>query len=598
MRIRTLKYVFIFFFLSWAHQGFSQSNLNPQIKRVKRALFIFNVAEQIYYNDTNTNPNFTIGVLGKDRTLIDLKAQAQRRQIKNKPVHVLSFNSIKDITDVDVVYVHHDNNFNVDYILNKISGNNTLLITEDFPFHSSMVNIVNIGDDFQYEINEDLLTSNNLSASLSLKENAISSIEKWKQIFQDTEDKLEETQEALEIAQDNIKHKDEDISLQNETISTISSQVRAQKNSLNTQQSEINALINLSEFQKKKYSEKLKIEAALEARILKQIDSLNAKKGLIHDNNSKIADQAATLNAQKQEIDTKEEKIAHINTNLSTQKTVNYLLLALLILFLIAALLLYRNYRFIKFLNNDLQEKNNDIFNKSLEIASKNKELEEFAYITSHDLKEPLTTISGLIDLLQDDYKDQLDEDAIISMNFISKSSNRMRNLIDALLNYSRLGKAKNKSDIDCNALVSDILNDLDHAIHRNKAKINCKDLPTVRASQVELSVLFQNLINNAIKFKKPEVSPLINISCTTTVPEHQTQVFWQFEISDNGIGIKPKHKDKIFAIFQRLHSRETYEGTGIGLAFCKKIIESLGGQIWFESTINKGTTFFFTIPK
>ncbi|WP_169815715.1 YfiR/HmsC family protein [Pseudotamlana agarivorans] len=598
MKARTLLYVFIFCLQSWGSVLHSQATLNEQIKRVKRALFIFNISDQIQFLDSNENPDFTIGVLGQDRTIIDLRGLSQKRQIKNKPVRVLSFKNIKDIQDVDVVYVNHNKNFDVSYILNKISGNNTLLITEDYPFNTSMVNIVNIGEEFQYEINEDLLNGNNLSATYSLKEHAISSIEKWKQLFQNTEHQLEATQEALELAKDDIKHKNANLSKQKKTINTINSQIHQQKNVLKTQESEINELTTLSEFQKKKYSEKLIIEKQLENRILEQMEALKEKQAFISSNNATITLQQDTLAHQKQEIEAKLEKINLINKSLSTQKTVNYLLLALLIIIVTSVILIYRNYRSIKLLNEDLQEKNNDIFNKSLEIASKNKELEEFAYITSHDLKEPLTTISGLIDLLQDDYRDQLDEDAIISMNFISKSSYRMRNLIDALLNYSRLGKANEKTEINCNTLVSDIIHDLDNAIHRNHAVISYQDLPTVRASEIELRVLFQNLINNAIKFRKSDTSPIINISCGTMVPDHQTQVFWKFEVTDNGIGIKKQHKDKIFAIFQRLHSRETYEGTGIGLAFCKKIVETLGGQIWFESTLNEGTTFFFTIPQ
>ncbi|WP_158651297.1 YfiR/HmsC family protein [Pseudotamlana carrageenivorans] len=598
MKARTLLYILIFCLLSQESILHAQAPLNEQIKRVKRALFIFNLSDQIQFLDNNTNPNFTIGVLGKDRTVIDLRGLSQKRQIKNKPVRVVNFKTIKDIYDVDVVYVNHNKNFNVNYILNKISGNNTLLITEDYPFNSSMVNIVNIGEEFQYEINEDLLNANNLGVSYSLKQNAISSIEKWKQFFQDTEHQLEATQEALQLAKSDIKHKNDNITKQKKTINAINSQIHQQNDVLKTQESEINELISLSEFQKKKYSEKLQIEKQLETRILEQMEDLKEKQAFISSNNATITLQQDTLEKQKQEIEAKLEKINLINKSLSTQKTVNYLLLALLIIIVISVILIYRNYKSIKLLNEDLQEKNNNIFNKSLEIASKNKELEEFAYITSHDLKEPLTTISGLIDLLQDDYKDKLDEDAIISMNFISKSSYRMRNLIDALLNYSRLGKANEKTEINCNTLVSEIIHDLDNAIHRNQAVITYQDLPTIRASEIELRVLFQNLINNAIKFKKPNTSPIINISCSTTVPEHQTQVFWQFEVTDNGIGIKKQHKDKVFAIFQRLHSRETYEGTGIGLAFCKKILESLGGQIWFESTLNEGTTFFFTIPQ
>ena len=579
-------------------KGYAQDVSNEQVKRVKRAIFIFNIAEQTFFGDTNTNSDFVIGVLGKDRTIIDLRSLAQKRQIKNKPVKVVSFNSVKEIENVDVVYTNYSKNFDVSYVLNKISGKSTLLITENYPFNSSMINIVNVGEDFQYEINENLMARNNISAHAGLQKNAISSIEKWKHLFQSSENKLVKTKFKLSKTIDSVKVKEQKIQFQKEVINEKENEIKAREESIYYKEDEIKELISLSEFQKKKYSDKLIIESKLEQRILKQIDSLNKQKKQIILSNTEISEQQAVLAKQKQNLENTELKVNAITEKLSAQRIINYLLLALILVALILGWVLYKNYHSTKRLNSILKQKNDTIYSQSFTLASKNKELEEFAYITSHDLKEPLATISGLVSLLRDDYKDKLDDDALMSMDFIDQSSERMRTQIDDLLEYSKLGKSKDKSPINCNDLLDEIIFDISNAISRFNAKIVYQDLPTVSASKVEIRGVFQNLINNAIKFKRVDENPYVTITYKVLSYAPQNKEFWQFEITDNGIGIAEKHKNKIFSIFQRLHSREEYEGTGIGLSFCKKVVESLGGQIWFESEVNKGTTFFFTVPK
>lgn len=611
MKPHIIKSLILIFVVVFSLQGFSQNAENAQIKRLKRAILIFNFAEQVQYNDTNTNTDFVIGILGKDRTLIDLKSLSKKRKIKNKPVKVVNFNDVKSIANVDLIYVNSNKNFDIDYILDKISGNNTLLVTEDYPYNSSMINIVNIGDGFQYEINKSILAYNNISPTYNLTKNAISSIEKWKQLFQTSENKLQETQVNLLKSKDSIKYKNEEIlskkseiEFQKETINSKNSQLNTKDESLQNKQLEIKELISLSQFQKKKYSEKLKIEKKLEIRISKQIDSLKNQQAQIVVSSIKIKDQQDFLKKQEANIRDKETKAKQINNKLNTQLTINYLLAAFLLLALLSGILLYRNYITKNRLNKELQKKNNVISKNTSALISKNKELEEFTYIASHDLKEPLATISGLINLLKDDNKDNFNDDSKTMMAYIDESSKRMRTLIDSLLEYSKLGKNKKKTPIDCNPLLEEITSDLSNIINRNKAEVTYQNLPIVAASTLELRIIFQNLINNAIKFKKPDVDPKITVSYKIVIPEHdvapeyENKAFWQFEIQDNGIGIAEEHKAKIFAIFQRLHTREEYEGSGIGLAFCKKIIESLGGKIWFESELNIGTTFYFTIPK
>lgn len=230
------------------------------------------------------------------------------------------------------------------------------------------------------------------------------------------------------------------------------------------------------------------------------------------------------------------------------------------------------------------------IQSKSLEI--KNKELEQFAYVASHDLQEPLRTVSSFVDLLLTNYKDRLDDQGVQILSYITASSERMKALVSGLLDYSRIGRKVELKKVDCQKIVHQVIEDFSLVIEESGAKITVAKLPRLVGYETELRMVFQNLISNAIKFRKESEGLKIKISAVK-----QENHDWLFTVQDNGIGIEEQHKDRIFLIFQRLHTRNKYDGTGIGLAHCKKIIEMHQGKIWMKSTLNKGTTFFFTIP-
>lgn len=227
-----------------------------------------------------------------------------------------------------------------------------------------------------------------------------------------------------------------------------------------------------------------------------------------------------------------------------------------------------------------------------LQMEDKNKQLNQFAYIASHDLQEPLRTVDNFIDIFEEEYKDKLDEEAGQYFGFIKGATSRMKDLITGLLNYSRLGKSGVKADVFLNELITNIKEDLSVRINERGVVITQDDLPEVNGYPVELRQLFMNLINNAIKFTPPERSPKIHIAYK------ELKSFHEFKIIDNGLGIKEEHIDKIFNMFTRLHSAKDYEGTGIGLAFCQKIIELHRGKISVTSTLGEGSTFKFTLKK
>lgn len=229
---------------------------------------------------------------------------------------------------------------------------------------------------------------------------------------------------------------------------------------------------------------------------------------------------------------------------------------------------------------------------KNKELERKNRELEEFAYVASHDLQEPLRTISSFVDLLEQQYKGKLDDKADKYLSYITHSSNRMKVFITDLLEYSRIGNEKKSAKIDCNDTIAEVLADLDTLIKETGTQITVGTLPVISGYPTEIKQLFQNLVSNAIKFRKKNISPIINIIAI------QRKDNWEFVIADNGIGIDRKHFDRIFVIFQRLHTRNDYQGSGIGLSHCKKIVELHKGKIWLESNPGIGTTFYFTIPQ
>ncbi len=242
-------------------------------------------------------------------------------------------------------------------------------------------------------------------------------------------------------------------------------------------------------------------------------------------------------------------------------------------------------------LRRERQQAQRDLAHKVEELARSNRDLEQFAYVASHDLQEPLRMVAAYTQLLAERYGGRLDENAEKYIAYAVEGALRMQALIQDLLAFSRLGRNGLGPDcVDCNAAVAEALQNLQAAIEESGAVVNRGDLPAVHANQTQLVQLFQNLIGNAIKFRT-EQAPVI------TVSGEKRDGMAAFTVVDNGIGIAPEHLELIFVIFQRLHTREEYAGNGVGLAICKKIVEHHAGRIWAESHVGAGTTFRFTLP-
>lgn len=228
--------------------------------------------------------------------------------------------------------------------------------------------------------------------------------------------------------------------------------------------------------------------------------------------------------------------------------------------------------------------------NRKLQLA--NQELEQLVYAASHDLQEPLRTIKNYISLLNEDYSGQLDEPGDKYLEFINRSAEKMQNLIKDLLDYSRVGRNLNVTDVDCKKVIEEVKSALETLINESGALIKHNGLPVIKADELKMRQLFQNLLSNAVKFRRKDIQPVVNISA------EEKDSHYHFTVTDNVIGIDRKYIPKLFVIFQRLHNDKEYKGTGIGLAICKKIVLLHHGKIWIESTPGEGSSFHFHIPK
>ena len=241
-----------------------------------------------------------------------------------------------------------------------------------------------------------------------------------------------------------------------------------------------------------------------------------------------------------------------------------------------------------------VQERTKKLESAINELERSNQELEQFAYVSSHDLQEPLRTIASFTQLLKRRYEGKFDTDADEFMDYIVEASIRMKAQIEGLLEYSRVEtKGEEFEPVDTNLKLNYVLQSLGASIEESQAKITYDNLPVVMGDSNQLQRVFQNLISNAIKFRKQEERLKIRISANKDIFNSE----YVFSITDNGIGIEKQYQDRIFTIFQRLHTRDVYEGTGIGLSIVKRIIERHDGRFWVESEFGVGSTFYFTLP-
>lgn len=545
------------------------------------------MTQKVKWSEINSITTFKIGVLGTDAVTNNLSNFTKNRRVFDKLIEVKRISGIEEIENYNVVYV----NTTYEYLLNSINdyikGKQILIITEGYPTNASMINMTKVGDSYSYDINRMYLREANLRIAPTLANHAVSANDLKEKLFEKTEQKLyvvsRENDEQKRIIENQI-----DV-------------INKKKIALIEKDNSIKSLSLEGELKNKEIKEKISLVKINEQKLNLQIAQINFQQQKIDSINTQIQEQKRVLVEQSNDIKEKTEVLAKKNIIIDTQRKHNIVLTILSTMLFLLSLSLLIAYLKNKKLHKQLQVQHVEINNQAKLLTSKNKELEQFAYITSHDLQEPLNTISSFINIIKDEYHNKFDNDGKQMLDFVKEGSIRMKKLIDALLQYSRLGRSKEYQFVQCTPLLDILTEDMQSTIKSTNAKISYQGLPTIKGNEVELRLLFQNLISNGIKFRNPDTIPEIEIQCKEVCDTDETvkkeQKFWEFSVSDNGIGIAKEYQDRVFAIFQRLHSRLDYEGSGIGLAHCKKIVEAHSGKIWFTSEQGVGTTFSFSIP-
>lgn len=587
-----------FLFLLSLLTGLQTMGQDEEIRVKQRAIFIYNFARQVVWQNDSELDFFTVGVLGEDPVLPELsKMTKQGRTIRGHTMRVRRVNRLSDIRRYQLVYLHKKYNYNIEEVLQYAHDQNVLVVSEGYGFNESMINIIDTPDGFEFELNETRLNIEGFVVSNGLRRSSITTAERWQELYQASSRSLEEArslsaeqEQALSKQEEEINHLNKRINDQLALIDRRNVEVEALQKEINQQNNDLLELQDRSEAQKqamvRREQERLDQERAFESEMAKrqreieQIDhTLEAQKLLLEDQEYQIEEQKSLLRVQRQEL--------------NAQEWFTALFAILAALAVITIFFIWRGYQIKRKANQTLAEKNAAIEQQAREIDQKSQEMEQFAYIASHDLQEPLNTISGSLSLIDGQ---QLDEVGTSSVKFIDDAINRMRKMILGLMEHARLGADVEFQQLESNQLLEGVKTNLRQRILDKRAKVEVGSLPAIYGHEVELTLLFQNLINNALKFTKPDEVPEVHISAQEYVEE--ANYYWLFRIQDNGIGIDPAHQEKIFGLFQRLNSRSAFEGSGIGLAHCKKIVELHGGRIWVESALGKGSTFCFTIRK
>lgn len=575
----------LIFFTVCSIQLFGQ---DEAVRRRQKAIFIYNIMRQVTWENEAGINTFQMGVLGDNQIIEDLNLLKEKgRRFRGRPIVVNQLNSIDDLRgDIHLVYVNESSGVLMAELLEEITGDNVLIVSEGYRFNESMINIIEMESSYQFEINLARMELEKFEVANSLSDLAVSSADRWMELYLNSKESLEEEREKVAkqeslISQQETRIRDQVRSIrdQNEEVKRLKDEFKRlseenvrQGNLFKEREEAIDSVEQLLE-QRQSEAERRKVEIERLDRIL--IEQMN----LLAEQEGEIGDQKEVLAQQRQDL--------------NVQRKFTILFIILTISTITAGFFIWRNYRIKKKSNDALALKNEAIEEQARELEAQSREMEQFAYVASHDLQEPLNTITSIVNVVN---KDQLDDVGKQSIQFIYDSAERMRQLIRGLLEYSQLGRDVSFDEVDCNKLMRNVQANLSKVIEDTDTTLEIGAMPMLTGHEVELSLLFQNLISNAIKFRSEGRNPLIKIQARKLNSEDNESKRWQFEVHDNGIGIDDKFKEKIFVIFKRLHSRSQYKGTGIGLAHCQKIVDLHGGKIWVNSTVGEGSTFYFTL--
>jgi len=612
-----MKYIKLYFLISAILTSAFICNAQEIGKETAQAAYILNFIKNIEWKNENTFREFKIKIIGNDNVLInELNKAAANRKIRGKSIKITDSDITPNNEESHLVFITKEKESDLRTIFDMAEGKNTLLVSDNFSDKRLiMINFyTNEKGNLLFEINK----ANILNQKLKIMHDLI--LLGGSEI--DVATIYREGLQSLRNLQKHSEALESTLFTQTQTLNQLEKEIKASKIEASALRDSIKPLYENIFIQKKTLSEqKIMLQAReheielLGNEIKKQENIYKTQSDLIEEQQKKIADGLVTLKKQEEKISLQKNEIEKQNISLDAQDmTINrqknlvilMLIITILIVFLFFAI--YYNYREKKRHNRELEHRveertqeimalnltlENRVAERTAQLVSINKELESFSYSISHDLRAPLRAIFGFSQILTRRHKDALNEEGKQYLDYIVEASVRMEKLINDLLNYSRLGrKSIDIVELDLNKIVNEIKDDFSQKFEELGVDFITDDVfPKIKGDESLMRQVLTNLVENAVNYRKTDIKPFVKIYSISKSKGTYLAV------EDNGIGIPEEYWEKIFNIFQRLHSDDEIPGTGIGLATVKKAVSKMNGEINVKSVVGEGSTFTIYLP-
>jgi signal transduction histidine kinase len=578
----------------------AQDNEQEKIKNKQRVSYIYNFTKYIDWENLDSQSEFVIGILGENNAALvnEFNEIASQKKIKNLPVVIKTFGSAEEITPTNILYLNKKDNYELTPLLEQLYYNHCLLVTEGYPFRVSMINFIEIDDEFHFEISQEKINRAALLVDPALLTFSIQSTADWNLLY----DRLLEEKKTVQDQELELKKLNEEIIIQKEEIENQENQLSATLAEIEVQKLLLDDQENVISQQKKDINKQLQ---RLQALAISIAENEKANKDLLKtfekqyanivDQERELTEQYEILKHQKNEIEAQERKIQSQKSTLDIQggeikqqRLTLYIFLAFLIFAIFFLFYMYRA-------NKRRKESEHKLHLRNEELIALNKSLDSFTYRVSHDLKAPIINVKNMISMLQE-FVDQSANPMLPDIfSNLNASTDRLENTIIDMLHLTRIERIEEaKSIITPKAVLDKIIPDYHGELQQINGQLTNQIGADIQiyASDIELKSIFQNLITNSIKYRHPDRPLKINVQASVK------NSICTIVYADNGIGIDlKKFEGKLFNMFERFNKDTKIEGTGVGMYIINKLVETNKGKIELNSTVGKGLTYHISLP-
>ena len=578
------NWLVIVLFMVCTNWAAAQDASHEKLLLKQRARFVFNLIQQTAWNNIDDLEVFKIGVIGDDPIMEELQVFGSNRMFVGLPIKIDKYYKIEDLKNLQVLYVNKKFDFNIEQINEQITGENTLLISENYLFNESMINIITTNNTFQFELNEEALNAEKFMVTPAVRQLAITSSERWHEMYKASEKNLEQQRKMVEQQLNEIEKHKQDIEEQKDLLNAQKLIMTEQTVKISSQSQEISQQSQVLREQEMRYQNKISELTHLEKDIIEQKKNLEKQQLSVKVQDSILSEQQEKIDNQQHMIDEQINTLSKQETTIKLQQKINYLLIALSILGVLALIVILKNYLDKKASNKKLVQLNEE----------KNK----LIGVVSHDLRNPTNQIKGLANLLLLDGGENLSAAQKEYINSILASCDRQTDMIKRILDVNAIESNK----ININAVNEDIV-EITRVVTENfkisadkkSIELNFSSPLNKVEAEVDKNYLIQvieNVISNAIKYSEKDTSVDVGV-----VESGENLLI---TVADQGPGISEEDKRKMFGTYQKLSAKPTdgEESYGLGLSIVRKYIEAMGGTIHCESELGKGSTFIITFAK